>query len=171
MGSLLTYLQNVYNATTPVFTFDMNQTGSHPDLYASGYVMITDALDNPVPGALWALDSLTNNAFDPSALVLAPGTITITYNGNTYTTNNNKGSGSLDFLMYAPTMDLTQYNMAGYKLVVNFQMQGLSDGFEELFLTGAYQPSIPEPGTMLLMGVGAVGVAIIRSRKGKATRS
>nr|WP_279343386.1 PEP-CTERM sorting domain-containing protein [Fundidesulfovibrio terrae] len=47
-------------------------------------------------------------------------------------------------------------------------MNSLTGGGEDLFLTGSFQPkppvTTPEPGTMLLMGMGAVGAAFMRKR-------
>lgn len=86
-----------------------------------------------------------------------------------YEANNNRGSGSLDFIAYAPTMDLSLYEGNGYWLIADFRLAGLNGGFEELFLTGAFAPHgtpvIPEPASIILFGLGLLGIGGLKKVK------
>jgi len=172
VSTLLDYLHATFgpNINTPVFNFDMNQTGNDADLDVVGQVIIRNSSNVVI--ASWAFDNLTNGVFDPTAWVLSPATITAPNPAPPFeleTVDNNQGSGKLDFIVYAPTMNLALYNAAGNTIEFDFRMQLLNNGFEELFLTGQFAPAgtVPEPGTMLLMGVGALGAAFMRRRNRK----
>ncbi len=86
-----------------------------------------------------------------------------------YEADNNMGSGSLDFIAYAPDMDLNNsaWLNKGYYFVTDFRLAGLNNGFEELYITGAFSPHkvIPEPVTALLLGSGLLGLAGMKIRR------
>ncbi|HSV43120.1 MAG TPA: PEP-CTERM sorting domain-containing protein, partial [Candidatus Bathyarchaeia archaeon] len=167
----------------PVFNFDMNQTGANPDVFINGQVRIVDTTDNSI-AAFWAFDNLKNNVYDPSSMVLAMGNIDLGVdqcinpkNGHEqtcYALDNNKGSGSLDFIAFAPTMDLRPYADSKYVFLADFSIGNaagdfgaLNNGFEELYLTGAFAPSntVPEPASILLFATGLMGWAGFRRKK------
>ena len=168
------------NLNTPVFNFDMNQTGADPDVLVNGQVQIWNG--NALV-AFWAFDNIENNAYDPASMVLAFGDNSLgvdqclTKNGKVetcYELDNNKGSGSLDFIAYAPTMDLSLYAGSQYKMTADFNIGNvtggfgaLNNGFEELYMSGAYGPAnvVPEPATLLLLGSGLGVAAFIRRKR------
>ncbi len=163
VDTLLGYLHNQFGPTAsiPVFTFDMNQTGSDPDLHLVAKFSIFDPVSS-TEIASWSLDTIANGTFDPSAYVLAPGVISVTGTSlTTYTVDNNKGSGKNDFLEFAPTMNLSLYAGKGYEFHVYSHMIDLNDGFEESFISGAFTPPpnppqtpmIPEPSSLFLFGM------------------
>jgi len=113
--------------------------------------------------ASWAFDTILNSTFDETAWVTAPETIT----ANGITVQSSNGSGKMDFLVYAPTMNLADYYGKGYEFYGDFRMKDLDGGFEELFLTGNFAPHnvVPEPGTMMLLGMGMLGLAVYGKRR------
>ncbi|MEA3417482.1 MAG: PEP-CTERM sorting domain-containing protein [Thermodesulfobacteriota bacterium] len=170
VGQVLDYLQACNpNNTVPVFYMDLNQTGTDPNLDFVGRVYLTD--ESGTIDHEWAFDNtqqLGDGNFDQDAWVLAPGVITVMgTSGTEYSVNNNKGSGKPDFIAYAPTMDLSLYN-PNLRFVTEFDFQGLNNGYEEIFLSGAIGPPgtpIPEPATMLLLSSGMIGLAGLGRRK------
>jgi hypothetical protein len=186
VDNVLNYLHLTFGSdvNVPVFNFDMNQTGAAAgqNIFMAGKVSIWDPFNNEEV-AFWAFDSILNDQFDAPDLVnfnpfdpewvVAIGDLTINdvdFNGVTGTVNvdHNQGSGKLDFIGVAPTMDLSQYYGKGYWFLADFYLGGLTDGFEELYLSGTYAvppPVIPEPASMALFGLGLLGVARLRRKK------
>ncbi|MGE5279201.1 MAG: PEP-CTERM sorting domain-containing protein [Deltaproteobacteria bacterium] len=149
----------------PVFDFDMNQTGANPDLDILGRVYILDPSNGNSTVAEWDFDDILNNTFDADAWVTATGVIDL---GGGLSVDHNKGSGKLDYIGIAPTMDLSLYSGKDYTFYADFRMRGLNDGFEELYLSGAFAPQhtlVPEPATMALFGLGLAGVIARKRRK------
>jgi hypothetical protein len=184
VDSVLTYLHSFDpNVNIPIFEFDMNQTGSAPDVLVSGQVRMWNTAGGQE--AFWAFDNILNNAFDPAAMVASLGNIDLgvdqcinPHNGHAetcYTLDNNKGSGSLDFVAYAPTMDLSKYAGLGYTLTADFYIGNpdkngygvLNNGFDELYMTGNFAPSnpVPEPATLVLLGTGLLGFGLIKRKR------
>ena len=84
--------------------------------------------------------------------------------------NNNLGSNVVEFIAGIPELNsrLEQYLAAGYDLVsVQLLFNNQNDGFEDVFiLAGAARPTIvPEPGTLLLLSFGLVGLGLAYRRR------
>lgn len=191
VDDMLVYLQSFDpNNSIPIFIFDMNQQGTEGkdddpnwNVCLAGEVFLWDPSANSgagarVPGAYWAFDNILNNQFDtpdPDDLpdypfdptnpwVTAIGPLQV----GPYFVDHNKGSGKLDFIGYAPTMNLNNsaWLDKGYYFVANFHLANLNDGFEELFITGAYAPPvIPEPTSLSLFGLGLLGLLGLKKKK------
>jgi hypothetical protein len=167
VGQILTYLQAFDpDNNTPVFVFDTNQTGS-TSIFASGQVSLLDP-DTKATVESWAFDDIINGIFDIDAKVEAPAGITVTGASGTEYSESWNGSGFADFLLYAPTMNLSLFDQ-NLLFVVDFHFEGNNNGAEEIFLTGAVAPNdiqpVPEPSTMILLGLGVLGLVGIRYKK------
>lgn len=202
VDTLLSYLQKAFgpDATVPVFTFDMNETGDSPDILLTARVQIIDPgadEEDPSDDTVineWSLDlnpQAGDGDYDPAAQITVFGQICVDGNTQDFCVNNNIGSGKMDFLVVAPTMDLSLYDGMGYWFVGTLSMGSteevcvpqehgpdkcslvpgaLDNGGEELFLSGGFtafqpppEPVIPEPTTLLLLSSG-LGLAALRKK-------
>jgi hypothetical protein len=169
VGQILDYLHefNPLNSI-PVFYLDLNQIGAAASLLASAQVCVTDP-NNIIPQTCWNFDTSNGDGtYEPADRALAFGEFSFTgASGTVYSGNDNLGSGKDDFIIVAPTMNLSLYD-PNMIFSVHFDFAGLNDGFEELFLTGAIAPNIsvvPEPFTLSLVGLGLLGLAAVSRRR------
>jgi hypothetical protein len=133
--------------TTYTDVFGINGTPSNPSDYVlSGGAISVDAAGNIVP-------------------VGTPGSTVINHNlGANQAAYAITSPGINDFLASALS---SQYEVMHVRLF----MADLNNGYEQLFILpgGVTTPeSVPEPGTMLLMGIGAAGAAFMRRRAKKS---
>lgn len=170
----------------PVFYMDMNQTGGEEAGQAFtfvGQVMLIDPANPSQPMHVWAFDNTpqpspigigVDGNFDPASTITPVAQIPalVGTSGTDYgPIDHNLGSGSADFIAYAPTMDISLYP-DNWLFVTQFNMSNLNDGFEEIFLTGTITvqpppPPIPEPSTFLLLGAGLLGLGYCGRRRSK----
>ena len=113
-----------------------------------------------------------NGVVGPAAFITVEGQITLTGDSTTVYQANNTGSGKYDFLVFAPTMDLSPYAGGGrYEFHIFADMKDLNGSGEESFISGVFraprqpEPVIPEPSSMMLMGLGLTGIAFRRLKK------
>lgn len=150
---LLTDLTTASLGGTNYYTFllDINETGVDPLVTLSGLQIFQSTT-----GGLSStnLSNLGTKVYD-----LGSNSIELNY-------DLNPGSGAADMLAYIPT-DL--FNVAGAPFVYFYSAFGTPNdaeaGFEEwATVEGAHTP-VPEPGTVLLLGAGFVGLALYAKRR------
>lgn len=167
------------NSNIPVFGMDMQTAQNHPDFAFRAHVYLT-ASDYAHRVVEWAFDETAqgagNSGIRGTLDADAPGfSQTGTYDPNSYATARafNGGGGQLDYIAYAPTMDLSKYDDE-LKFVVELEM-GMADkndplslqGNPEFFLLNNIKPyaPVPEPGSFALVGAGLLGLAIYGKRR------
>jgi hypothetical protein len=159
----------------PVFYFDLADPQNDPvaDMYFSGQIYVTDASGTTVLD-VWALDNQFDGAYQADVLVLAPKNVPVYIPGSGCddgfgidwcVISNSRGSGSPEFVAYAPDMNLSPYAVDGNLFWGNFKISSTSAADEEIYLTkriGTTQ--VPEPGVLGLLGLGLLGLGLARRR-------
>ncbi|QHE76695.1 PEP-CTERM sorting domain-containing protein [Hydrogenophaga sp. PBL-H3] len=175
----------------PVFYFDLADPqagGAVSQLYFGGQVYLTDSSGVPLTDGngdpvVWALDNVFDGqysisgdlALDPD-MVLAPQNVPVYIPGSGCSTapfgadwcliTNSRGSGSPEFIAYAPSMDLSPYAKDGNLFWGNFKIAADGGASEEIYLTKRVSTTdIPEPGILILLGVALAGLGVVRRSK------
>jgi len=89
---------------------------------------------------------------------------------NSHAINHNLGADSAAYAAIFPELNalLMDPNFGGYDVMsIDLRMRYLNNGFEQVFIgAGEVQgPPVPEPGTMVLLGMGMLGLAIYGKRR------
>lgn len=169
VGEVSDWLLQPPAAEYPYFYLDLAEPGETDGslLQFTGHVYLTDESGAAIEGADWAFDNLLQPGigdYDSTAWVDAPGEVVIFINGDPYTIDNNRGSGKPDFIAYAPSMVLSNYD-DDYLFWAQFSLAGMAGAGEEIYLTKLAQAQvIPEPGILGLLGIGLLGLGLAGRR-------
>lgn len=187
VSDLYQYLMTTYQTSIPIFGYDLNQnqpSSTSKLLYATGWVTIED-INGDVIGS-WAMDTLSNGddfsttmypymgVYNQQAYVAISNFIPYDIDGDgviepdEHINVNLSGSGAGDYLQYSPTLDLKLYNDPGNMFYFSPYFSGLNNGFETIFLTGAFVPhdysSVPEPSTFVSILLGLMCISYMKRR-------
>jgi len=180
VDDILTYLELKVGegATIPVFNFDMTEPqGGKPSeppnyLTVSGQARIVDP-DTNATVKFWAFDNEIDDIYNMTDWVYAPNWLEVPGTSGNYTIRNNVGGGKLDYAVFAPDMDLSEWSSAAnggkrYKYAIDIHFREIEGSSEELYLTGAFAApgtEIPEPVSAFLVGIGLLGLGIFKKRR------
>jgi hypothetical protein len=156
------------------------------DMYAWGQVTLTDTATNTSvtftlsgndtslfpeqSAAQTAGDSILPNASDMWAWVhgeicVDPATGDLVELGPCSTSfgdtvNQNLGAGQAAFALYSPDLNTALYSGLYDLMTVDMRMAHIDNGYEQLFILNSDIPTnVPVPGTILLLGLGLIGMA------------
>lgn len=173
--------------------FNNNQEGSANNLWA--WAQIT--LVGPGGNQTFTLNDVTSGsplAFGHGDYVLSGGPVTLCYNVpfNTATPANivpcgpgtfshtfehNLGQNDLSYAIFSALLNDLIWSGAYTEMRVRVDMQGLNNGFENLFIgaacvgpNGCAPINVPEPGSLALFGIGLLGALAIGRRRQHADR-
>lgn len=147
------------------FALDINQTGKDPLLSLDEIQLFVGGTANS------NVETFTGGILDHDGTMVyrldagADNGVLLDY-------SKNAGSGSGDMFFYAPNSlfagfgagaDVTLYSKFGAT-----PPHGNNDGYEEWYIQKPRDNQVPEPGTMLLLGAGILGLGIMRRKKATA---
>lgn len=176
-----------------LFFFNNNQQASNVTLDAWAQIALVDTtIDNPMDTLYFDFTNIHKSLIDPW---LEDGVYDYDSSGpadNNYpsgddyvtsgdplqignsTLDHNLGSDAAAYAIFSPELnDLLSFITAGYDVMqIDIRLTGLNNGYEQIFIMGGHNVNgtippepIPEPSTMLLLGVGLIGLGAFARKK------
>lgn len=192
--SSIAAFKSFLNGTNPIFLFNNNETDGAQDLLAWARLSLRSStgaaatinydftnilLSTPPDPAVYGgkpggdVASYTSTGADPVAAdyVLSGGEVTLPLGpgGTMETFDHNLGANQAAYAITSPELNefLDEWNTnSPYDVLsIDLRLDGIDNGYEQLFIVpGDYTP-VPEPGTMMLLGMGMLGLAVYGKRR------
>lgn len=181
IGALITPTNQ--KPTNAMFLFNNNQTGKGEDQSLYAYARITftgssgqvdqvyELIDEQTPHGPFDFKWDLGEPSDPGEFVHVMGenTFPLPIGGPI---NHNLGTNRAAYAIYFPEINLQELWDEGYDAMHgDIRFRGLNDGWEQIVVLKDFIPysengnGIPEPGTLVLLGSGLIGLAIYSRRK------
>lgn len=189
--SSIAAFKSYLNGTSPAFMFNNNETkekdGSGEDLLAWARLSLRSSTGaaNPlnfdftnngglggIPGGNVANYTSTGAAPVAADYVLSGGQVTLPIGpgGTNVTFDHNLGANQAAYAIVSPELNeflaTWDENTSLYDVLsIDLRLNGINNGYEQLFVVPSDYTPVPEPGTMMLLGMGMLGLAVYGKRR------
>ncbi len=80
--------------------------------------------------------------------------------------NQNLGANQAAYAIVSPGLNALLASNPGYDVLrFDIRLRNLTNGYEQIFMQSLVVPQVPEPGTLVVLGIGLVGLALAAARR------